>query len=489
MDYTTVFLKRCKSYVSAMKKYPHVMKEEFQVAASILNSSEPTTVINIPAGCVELQEYLSPTIQYFPYEIEPVFANLVQQPVCKLNSIPHESNSVDKVISIAALHHASQNERISFYRECNRILKKGGELIVADVIQNSEQDAWLNSFVDSNNPLGHKGIFWTEADKEYIESCGYEVHTEVKDYNWIFTNREEMINFCRELFFLENVTDESIDNALTNLLHATNTIMPWKLLYFIAKKKTFSKPDNWSSLQLYQKISYYKTILSSEHAFFVDKLNVKEFIHQQTNGRCKVGEVVKILDSYEDICEADLQEGTVIKTTHASGWNIFVTPRMNIVKVKERLKSWNTVYIGNNEQHYKYIPPRFFIEKRIHDYKYGYTQKAVTFMFRCIHGQPISINVRDFSKETPYSSDAMQNNYRMDGTLIEKAKFPFEFPPEVPTMIELAKLLSKPFEFVRVDFYLDSKRDIYFSEFTFTPSGGIPFYPTPLEIEFGKMWI
>jgi hypothetical protein len=56
-------------------------------------------------------------------------------------------------------------------------------------------------------------------------------------------------------------------------------------------------------------------------------------------------------------------------------------------------------------------------------------------------------------------------------------------------MIELAEILSAPFEFVRIDFYLSSDRKIYFSEYTFTPSGGYRFYTNNIEAELGKLWL
>ena len=55
-------------------------------------------------------------------------------------------------------------------------------------------------------------------------------------------------------------------------------------------------------------------------------------------------------------------------------------------------------------------------------------------------------------------------------------------------MIELSKLLSMPFEFVRIDFYISADSDIYFSEFTFTPSAGYQLYSDQIEEKFGALW-
>jgi hypothetical protein len=241
------------------------------------------------------------------------------------------------------------------------------------------------------------------------------------------------------------------------------------------------KPENWKDMKLTQKLLFYKDHLSEDIVPYVDKLQVKSYISNVTEGKCKVAKVIRVLSGPDDIHQEDLVPGRIIKTTHASGWNIFIKEGTQLDLVKQRLHKWNTHYVGNNEQHYKYIKPGFFIEERVSDFQYGIEKKCITFLLRCVQGQPLSINVRDFS----YTE---QNNYLLDGTPIGSLHFPFQLPPETKTMIELAKLLSKPFEFVRVDFYLSQEREIYFSEFTFTPSGGISFYPEDLEIAFGNLW-
>jgi hypothetical protein len=55
-------------------------------------------------------------------------------------------------------------------------------------------------------------------------------------------------------------------------------------------------------------------------------------------------------------------------------------------------------------------------------------------------------------------------------------------------MIDIVKELSKIFEFVRIDLYLSKDDKIYFSEFTFTPHGGMQFFSDEQELEYGKLW-
>ena len=54
----------------------------------------------------------------------------------------------------------------------------------------------------------------------------------------------------------------------------------------------------------------------------------------------------------------------------------------------------------------------------------------------------------------------------------------FKLPDSLKTMAEYARILSKPFPFVRVDFYFANNK-IYFGEITFTPANGCLLYTSP----------
>ncbi len=55
-------------------------------------------------------------------------------------------------------------------------------------------------------------------------------------------------------------------------------------------------------------------------------------------------------------------------------------------------------------------------------------------------------------------------------------------------MIEISEKLAKPFELVRIDFYLGKSGKIYFSEYTFTPNDGNIILSLQQEFQLGKIW-
>lgn len=245
----------------------------------------------------------------------------------------------------------------------------------------------------------------------------------------------------------------------------------------------FKKPKNWMELLMFEKIHYYGTQLTKEHAEYVDKLEAKRKVKEICGDDIHVAKVVRVLESHSDLTENDLNKNYIIKSTHGSGWNIYNENDATTLDVAlQKLNGWRIKYNSTIERQYSFIEPRFFIEEKIQDSILGHTGHALVYMIRCIHSKPISIGVKYRNK---------QNMYDINWNLTEVAKLPFEIPkPEcLSKLLKLSEMLSSKFEFVRVDFYIGRDNIIYFSEFTFTPAGGYQVYDIETEIKQGLMWV
>jgi hypothetical protein len=155
----------------------------------------------------------------------------------------------------------------------------------------------------------------------------------------------------------------------------------------------------------------------------------------------------------------------------------------HVLIIQFYLNYWNKEYKidGLNEPQYKYIKPRFFIEEKIQDkYSNKINGFAIVYMIRCLNGKPFLIHVKNYEK---YSS-----LYDIDWNILDYNELNISKPKNIDKMLYYASILSKPFEFVRVDFYIDYNDNIYFSELSFTPSGGKQVFSDKLEIEYGKLW-
>lgn len=246
------------------------------------------------------------------------------------------------------------------------------------------------------------------------------------------------------------------------------------------------KPSNWKNLMLFEKIQYYGLCLNENYSKYVDKINAKEIVKEICGENVKVTKILKLLKQPHAICFNDLVEDCIIKSSHGSSWNIPIKKRnityTNMVEIRKKLNSWNKVY-SKSEKQYIFIKPRFFIEETIDDKYYGKTGNALVYMVRCIYGKAITIS--------PYlKNEDKISNYDVSWNLIYKNELPhIEKPKNIDKMIEYAELLSKPFEFVRIDFYIDKNDDLYFSEYTFTPKGGNITFTKELEKKLGEYWV
>ena len=253
---------------------------------------------------------------------------------------------------------------------------------------------------------------------------------------------------------------------------------------------TFKKPPYWKKLAFCQKIKYYGENLTQEYSDYVDKLKAKDIVKKICGDEIEVSPIIKILKNIKDLKQEDLNTDNIIKGAHGSKYNINIKQNTTLNECFEKLSTFNIKYNPHGgESQYLYLSPSFFIEEKINDFYVGKNGNATVFMIRCIYGKPVSIGITYTNNKDYY-----MNNYYIDWKPI-KETIPINIDIEdiredVNKMIKLSSMLSKNFEFVRVDFYLSKDRKIYFSEFTFTPAAGGMVYPSKeIEYNLGKSWI
>jgi len=239
MDYNLLFSARAESYLSALSTYPDVLAKEFSCAIKQCGLTYGQTFLTIPSSCEKVAPFLPSDfgIHYLAFETNKELSDRTHIPYCTFDSIPCADNSVDTILSLATLHHCTNEERVQFYKEAKRILKPGGgKLVLGDVLLDSDQDRWLNIFVNEHNPIGHAGIFWTAEDAALLTSVGFTVTHSIQEYTWDFPDIPSMYDFVRKLFSIHALSDSDLHDGLATYLHAdfTNPSFRWKLIYFTA---------------------------------------------------------------------------------------------------------------------------------------------------------------------------------------------------------------------------------------------------------------
>ena len=102
------------------------------------------------------------------------------------------------------------------------------------------------------------------------------------------------------------------------------------------------------------------------------------------------------------------------------------------------------------------------------------------YKFYCYGGEPVHLNYC-FDRDSRGHAEVTEFDINWQPRP-DLSRGHYDAIPEKPLcfdeMVEIAKALSKPFPFVRVDFYVEHDRPI-FGELTFTPSGGLDLDYTP----------
>lgn len=227
-----------------------------------------------------------------------------------------------------------------------------------------------------------------------------------------------------------------------------------------------------------------------------DKHRVREYIKE-----CGLEEIlvpqIGVYDNANEIDFSVFTEETLLKCNHGSGSNFFIAPNQP-VKEKEIRKKLNLAlrqkyYRLSREWNYKNIEPKIVADKVLRD-KNG--NLPYDYRFLCFDGEPKLLILDDqvLRDDGTYNKGYPRNVYD-----IEFQRLPIritravsdrvaEKPVNYERMVEIAKILSKPFPHCRVDLYnMDGK--IYFGELTFYHAGACNII-TPEEWDY-KMgsWI
>ena len=252
-----------------------------------------------------------------------------------------------------------------------------------------------------------------------------------------------------------------------------------RVLYYVK----FHKPINLKNpVTLDEKIhwlkynTYYKNPLITQCA---DKYAVRRYIED-----CGCPEILNDLygayDRVEDIPWSSLPSKFVIKWNFGCGQNLICQDKsqLDIEKTKNLLKKWrrvhNTFYLPYAEIQYKGIVPKLVCEKFIESETGGL---PVDYKFYCFNGVPEVVLVcvdRDSSgnhaKYYFFDREWKLRRYNQAGKEAPEG-FTLPKPQNIDKLFDYAEMVSKPFPFVRADFYLENGQ-CYFGELTFTPLAG-----------------
>ena len=245
-----------------------------------------------------------------------------------------------------------------------------------------------------------------------------------------------------------------------------------------------------NSQTLTEKIQWLKVYDSSFlKTYCADKILLHDYCETKL-GKDICIPIITTYDKPEQIEWNKLPNKFVIKCNHGSGYNIIVENKLklNIVEVNSKLNKWlneNYALLGYELQYYN-IKRKILIE----EYKEMPGQKDLTdFKLFCFNGTPEFWQIiTDRRTNEKISHFDMNWNYKPE---YDWLKYPsrndIKKPSHYDEMVEIAKKLSKDFNFVRVDFYIIDDK-VYLGELTFTPADGFQIFKNKdCDFILGKM--
>lgn len=205
-----------------------------------------------------------------------------------------------------------------------------------------------------------------------------------------------------------------------------------------------------------------------------DKYLVRDYVTVCGYGHI-LTDLIAVYNNVEEIDWDKLPNQFALKWNFGAGMNIICRDKdsLDITSSIKRLKKWGRTkyWLSHSEMQYKYAPKKILCEEYLTPETEG--DPIVDYKVYCFNGFPLAIFVmHDRGKGVKtefFNKDWVPLKNTTKYAAPEKAT---PKPKCLEEIISCCKALSKPFPFVRIDFYIINGSPI-FGEMTFTPSGGI----------------
>ena len=241
--YARIFEVRGGSYNAAHALVPGARETERALLLERLDLRPALTVLDVPAGGGYVADGLRARMRDLSIVcVEPAAAfaagidrthRRVRGAVARL---PFADGCVDRVASLAGTHHLES--RADFFRECRRVLRRGGRFTVADARAGTAVARFLNGPVDRFTTTGHDGRFFADGEAaDLLLGAGFtEVREEHLPCAWRFPDHDTMVRYCGLLFGLVRASKREVADALSDHFAIETdsqgrTSLPWSLVY------------------------------------------------------------------------------------------------------------------------------------------------------------------------------------------------------------------------------------------------------------------
>ena len=266
------------------------------------------------------------------------------------------------------------------------------------------------------------------------------------------------------------------------LNHFPQLYAQYRYKYTYGKKANLRNPATFDEKLLWLMLFWRHPLKST----CGDKYTLRSYVEK--NGFAHV--LPPLLGVYSSSSEIDfnsLPEKFVLKCTHGCGFNIICTnkQKLDVTATRRKLDKWMAKDYCKTagELHYSSMKPMIVCEQYLDDPS---SERPNDYKVYCFNGKAHCTMVAQGRDENGHTDKFDIYNLNWDAKLpyynsvSENAMERHVPKPEAyDEMIRVAEALSKPFPYVRMDFYSINGKAIL-GEMTFTPAGCIQKHYTPL---------
>lgn len=259
------------------------------------------------------------------------------------------------------------------------------------------------------------------------------------------------------------------DSIFLVLIRFTNAFRFKKSYYQLSENSFFGKINRIKGLNL-----------EPEMMSLADKSKMSKWLKQRYDLACFVP-LIGVFKDVDELIGSDLKFPCIVKMNRGSGMNLVLVSHEELMtkQVLDTIRYWFAVdsYFFSRERHYSMMTPMLVVEDflgdNINDYK-----------VYCFNGVAKFIQV-DIDRFNGHK----RAFYDLDWNLLDlcmiypRPNSMINQPILLNQMIEIASLISKSFEFVRVDFYVVENK-LFLGECTFFPEGGMGLFDNKLQDEW-----
>ena len=277
----------------------------------------------------------------------------------------------------------------------------------------------------------------------------------------------------------------SLRNKMISVFRRNFPVM-WSKVHY---KKLFHKKLNLKNpVNMNEKINWMKFYYCPYNELEIkctDKYAVRSYVEEKGLKEI-LTHLYGVWDSADDINWNELPEKFAIKCNHGCAMNIICADKsiLDIEEAKKKLNRWMKENFGREraQPHYSTIKPKIICEEYIESKEGVFPDD---YKIHCFNGEPKVIDVH-----TGRGKEHLVTCYDTEWNYLDYKCNPGERtePPVcLYRLLDISRILSEDFPYVRVDLYIEDEK-IIFGELTFTQGNGcVTDFTEKGNIEMGNM--